>query len=82
MVPSTHAMSFGWVVVAHSKGTFMRMARNSSSGELLDRSLREKWRELKFLRYTDKDILGAIQVAKNKFPEYDWRHGYGSGGEE
>jgi len=49
---------------------------------LLDRSLREKWRELKFLRYTDKDILGAIQVAKNKFPEYDWRHGYGSGGEE
>ena len=63
-------------------GTFMRMARNSSSSELLDRSLREKWRELKFLRYTDKDILGAIQVAKNKFPEYDWRHGYGGGGEE
>ena len=53
-------------------GNFMRMAKNSSNNELLNISLREKWKELKYLRYTDKDILEAVAVAKRRFPQYNW----------
>ena len=53
-------------------GNFMRMAKNSSNNELLNMSLREKWRELKYLKYTDKDILEAVAVAKIRFPQYNW----------
>ena len=57
-------------------GNFMRMAKNSSNNELLNTSLREKWRELKYLKYADKDILEAVAVAKIRFPQYDWEHGH------
>ena len=53
-------------------GNFMRMANNSSNNELLNNSLREKWGELKFLKYSNKDILEAMAVAKSRFPQYDW----------
>ena len=55
-------------------GNFMRMAKNSSNAELLNASLREKWNELKFLRYSDKDILEAMSVAKSRFSQFEWEH--------
>ena len=57
-------------------GNFMRMAKNSSNNELLNTSLKEKWRELKFLKYSNKSIIEAISIAKNKFPQFDWEHGH------
>ena len=53
-------------------GTFTRIARNSSTGELLRASLKEKIRELKFLGYKEVQIMKVLRHMKKKFPQGEW----------
>ena len=53
-------------------GTMVRMVRNSSNEELLQFSLKEKRRELKFLKYSEQFIGKMVKVMEGKFPEYEW----------
>ena len=53
-------------------GTFTRIARNSSTGELLRASLEEKIRELKFLGYKEVQIMKVLRHMKKKFPQGEW----------
>ena len=50
----------------------VRMVRNSSNEELLQFSLKEKRRELKFLKYPEQFIGKMVKVMEGKFPEYEW----------
>ena len=53
-------------------GTLVRMKRNSATNELLQESLKEKWRELKFLKYSKTTITKAKRVMAGKFPDTKW----------
>ena len=53
-------------------GTFVRMGRNSSTNELLQTSLKEKCRELKFLQYPMGHIKHLIGGMKERFPQFEW----------
>jgi hypothetical protein len=48
------------------------MKRNSATDELLQESLKEKWRELKFLKYSKTTITKAKRVMAGKFPDTKW----------
>ena len=61
-------------------GTFTRIARNSSTEELLMISLKEKIRELKFLGYKEIQIMQVLRHMKKKFPQGKWGVLEGSGG--
>ena len=60
-------------------GTFTRITRNSSTGELLMISLQEKIRELKFLGYKEIQIMQVLRHMKKKFPQEEWGVLEGSG---
>ena len=53
-------------------GTLVRMKRNSATDELLQESLKEKWKELKFLKYSKTAIMKAKRVMAGKFPDTKW----------
>ena len=53
-------------------GTLVRMKRNSATNELLQESLKEKWKELKFLKYSKTAIMKAKRVMAGKFPDTKW----------
>jgi hypothetical protein len=48
------------------------MKRNSATDELLQESLKEKWKELKFLKYSKTAIMKAKRVMAGKFPDTKW----------
>ena len=53
-------------------GTLVRMKRNTSTDELLQFSLAEKWKELKFLKYSKSAIDRVRKVMEGKFPGTNW----------
>ena len=70
----THALSHSELShkIGAMIGTLVRMKRNTSTDELLQISLAEKWKELKFLQYSKSTINGVKKTMERKFPGTNW----------
>ena len=70
----THALSYSELThkIGAMIGTLVRMKRNTSTNELLQISLAEKWKELKFLQYSKSTINRVKKTMEGKFPGTNW----------